>query len=197
MHTIAPIVLAAGSSSRFGSDKLLHLVDGMPLAARSLLPWLQVFEQVTVITRADSGQLQNAVTQALGMERAARIHWQPCADADSGMSASLIAGVSRHRDASGWLIGLADMPMVPGEIIIAVATAIDAGAPLTAPFFHEKRGHPVGFSACYLDDLLALDGDAGARKILERDVEKLQRIATDNPGILFDIDRPEDFQQLS
>ncbi|MDR2874588.1 MAG: nucleotidyltransferase family protein [Methylobacillus sp.] len=196
MPDIAAIILAAGSSRRFGADKLLHPVGEMPLAARSLLPWLRVFDHVTVVARADSGKLQNAVAQALGAERAERIYWKLCADADLGMSASLIAGVAARRDASGWLIGLADMPAVPDAVIAEVASAIASDAPLAAPFFHEKRGHPVGFSARYLDDLLALDGDAGARKILERDAEKLHRIATDDPGILLDIDRPEDLRRL-
>jgi molybdenum cofactor cytidylyltransferase len=199
MHHIAAIVLAAGSSRRFGTDKLLHSLgqgqEAMPLAARSLLPWLQTFNQVTVVVREDSERLQDAVAQALGPERAARIHWQPCPDSDLGMSASLVEGVSAHLQAAGWLVGLADMPAVPPEVIATVGSAIAGGALLAAPYFHGKRGHPVGFSAHYLEDLLALEGDTGARRILVRDAEWLHPIETDNPGILYDIDSPEDLQR--
>lgn len=198
MHHIAAIVLAAGSSRRFGADKLLHPVgkgdEAMPLAARSLLPWLQAFLQVTVVVREESERLQAAVIQALGPERAQHVHWQRSPDADLGMSASIAAGVSAHLTAPGWLIGLADMPAVPAHVISAVGSAIAGGALLAAPYCKGRRGHPVGFSSHYLEDLLNLEGDAGARQILLRDAEWVHPVPTDDPGIFIDIDSPEDLK---
>lgn len=85
----------------------------MPLVARSLLPWLEVFLQLTVVVRADSDELRRQAEQALGAEKAAAIHWRVCPDSVLGMSASLASGVAGNRDADGWVIGLADMPHVP------------------------------------------------------------------------------------
>lgn len=196
MTKIAAVVLAAGASRRFGANKLLHPVkagDGaMPLIARSLMPWLETFSQVTVVVRADCDELRRQVEQALGPEKAAGIRWCICPDAVLGMSASLAAGVAYNHNADGWLIGLADMPAVPSAIIGEVRDAIASGSPLVAPYCDGLRGHPVGFDARYRDELLALQGDAGARDILKRDAGNLLRIDTTDPGIFTDIDNPED-----
>ena len=76
-------------------------------------------------------------------------------------------------------------------------SALRAGAPAAAPCYGARRGHPVGFSAQLRSQLLALDGDTGARAILQRLSDRLVRVAVDDPGILVDIDRPEDLAALT
>ena len=164
----------------------------MPLLARSLLPWLEVFSRLTVVVRTDSDELRRQVEQALGLEKAAAIHWRVCPDSVLGMSASLASGVADNRDADGWVIGLADMPRMPTTAIAAVRDAVASGALLAAPYCDEQRGHPVGFAASYRNALLTLQGDTGARDVLKRDAGLLQRIDTTDRGVLTDIDRPED-----
>ncbi len=196
---IAAIVLAAGASRRFGSDKLLHPVTlhavTMPLAAHSLMPWLETFGQVTVVVRPDAGNFCRAIEDALDTPKAA-IRWVVCTDAAQGMAFSLICGVQENRAAAGWLIGLADMPAVPSTAIADVRDAVASGATLAAPFRHERRGHPAGFSSAYLDELLTLQGDAGARRLLERDAAQVVRIEIDHGGIFADIDSQNDLQSL-
>ena len=195
---IVVVVLAAGASSRFGSDKLLHSLTRhgvtLPLAAHSLLPWLEIFTHVSVVVRPGAEIFCSKIETALGLNRSAQIRWVVCENAAQGMAASLICGVRANPDAAGWLVGLADMPAVPVSAISGVRIALLAGAKLAAPFFDGRRGHPVGFSSCYRDELFELNGDTGARRLLERDA--VVDITINDSGIFHDIDMPGDLQSL-
>ncbi len=200
MSEPAAIILAAGRASRFGSDKLLAEIEregrSLPLIACTLANWLQAFGRVQVVVLPGSEALQQAVAAALPAA-CWRINWIVCRDADRGMGVSLAAGVAAVPDVSGWVIGLADMPAVPGAVIAQVRTALLDGAALCAPCCGDRRGHPVGFAAEYRNELLALEGDRGARDLLQRDIDKLQRIETLEPGVLTDVDTPADLLLLN
>lgn len=197
---IAAVVLAAGASSRFGSDKLLHPVTRhgvtLPLAAHSLLPWLYTFRHATVVVRPGAEAFCEAIEAALGVAKAAAICWEVCEDTAEGMAASLACGVHANREAAGWLVGLADMPAVPLAAIAGVRNALLGGAGLAAPACDGRRGHPVGFAARYLDELLSLKGDVGARGLLEREGSEVVHVGTCDEGIFTDIDSPDDLRCL-
>jgi len=197
---IAAIILAAGASSRFGADKLLHPVTRygvtLPLAAHSLLPWLKTLGRTTVIVRPESQTFCRAIEHALGSTYTSRFNWLVCADAAQGMAHSIACGVRANIDATAWLIGLADMPAVPASAIADVRNALLSGAAIAAPFNAGKRGHPAGFSSHYREELLALSGDAGARHIIERDHSKVVHIPIEDGGIFADIDTPGDLQLI-
>lgn len=197
---IAAIVLAAGSARRFGADKLLYPLTlrgvTLPLAAHSLLPWLQTFARTTLVVRPGAEALRDAIETALGAGSSAALHWLVCHDAARGMAASLASGVRANRDAAGWLIGLADMPAVPAAAIAGVRKQLAAGADLAAASCNGRRGHPVGFAARYGAELLALQGDTGARHLLQRDESDLVPVEIGSRGIYTDIDTPADLQFL-
>ncbi len=197
---IAAIVLAAGSSRRFGADKLLHPVTlhgvTLPLAAHSLLPWLKTFQHATVVVRPGSEVFCRTIATALGTAGTAGLRWRVCEEAALGMAASLACGVHSNREAAGWLIGLADMPAISATAITAVREALVDGAKLSATYCNGRRGHPVGFAACYGEELLALQGDRGARGLVERDRSDLVQVKMDDEGCFADIDTPGDLQNL-
>jgi len=194
----AAVVLAAGASSRFGADKLTSEIKlgelAAPLVVHSLRPWLDVFEQVVLVLRPQGEAVRNALS---GHFDPSRFEFVVCEHAVQGMSASIASGVSAAADADGWLIGLADMPCVPVVAIDAVRQAIADDSALAAPFYNAQRGHPVGFSCRYLNELVSLSGDQGAKALLQRDAALIHRIETADAGILLDIDKPSDMLGLA
>ena len=119
-----------------------------------------------------------------------------CDNAAEGMGASLAcaARAAAHFEprADGYLVALGDMPFVRRTTIAAVRDALAAGAPLAAPYFRARRGHPVALSKVFYKELLALRGDEGAKKLLAAHQHALKKIPVGDPGVVRDIDTPED-----
>ena len=183
-HDLAGILLAAGRSRRFGSDKLLHpLPGGTPMALASAAALRAAVPRMVAVIRKDNEALT-------ALFAAWRIPTAVADQADSGMGASLAAGVAASANASGWLIALADMPFIQPHTIARVADALRRGAGMAAPSYEGQRGHPVGFSGAYLDELLKLQGDEGARAVIRRHAHGLVLVECNDPGVLVDIDRP-------
>jgi len=187
MAELTGILLAAGFSTRFGANKHLIEIEGQALIAHSAAA-LAPCDRIIAVVRADDKALQS-VLYALGVDCV--INPQPT----RGMGYSIACAVNATTQSSGWCILPADMPFVTASTTRQVVDALRAGADLAAPYYQGRRGHPVAFSARFLDVLAALDGDTGARHILEQHAEQLTAIATDDAGVLKDIDTPVDWLQ--
>ena len=188
---IGAVLLAAGSSQRFGSDKLLaSLPDGRPIAVAAASTLVATVAKVIAVVRPGAEALHDALRRC-GTEVIV------CPNASAGMGASLAWAVAMTSDWDGWIVALADMPLVNRETVRAVAKAVAAGADLAAPGFQGRRGHPVGFGRSYRDALLALHADRGARDLVAAAGKRLRLIDCDDPGVLADIDAPSDLERLA
>lgn len=181
------ILLAAGSASRFGSDKLLHrLPHGEAIAVQA----------ARHLVRAELGRVIAVVrpvsTSLARLLAAEGLDVFECPRADDGMGASLACAVRAAGPAVGYVIALADMPFVRPSSIAAVCDALSAGATLAAPYFRARRGHPVGIAGRFRSELEALGGDEGARRLLAAHEAELVKVPVGDPGVLRDIDRPSD-----
>jgi molybdenum cofactor cytidylyltransferase len=183
------LLLAAGRSVRFGTDKLLHpLADGTAVAVASARAMQACMPQVIAVVNRDNESLR-IMLEAEGIE----IATAPAVDPGTGTS--IATGVAASPRAAGWLVALADMPYVLPDTIARVLAAVANGALLAAPVYRGQRGHPVGFGAGFRDALLALRGDEGARQILRDHPDALTLIDCDDAGVVQDIDRLDDLRQ--
>ena len=185
--SVVAILLAAGSATRFGSDKLLHpLPHDVPIAVQAARHLKAVFaDDVLVVIRPEAAALADRFRR-----EGCRV--VVCDNAAEGMGASLACAVRAAADAEGFVVALADMPFIRASTIAAVRDALAAGAPLAAPFFRARRGHPVGISARYRGELERLRADEGARDLLANHSAELVKIPVGDPGVIRDIDSPSD-----
>jgi len=184
----AGILLAAGKGSRFDPggerNKLLQpLANGETVVATAAKNLLAVLPRVVAVVRQDSDAVAAQLT-ALGCEVLV------CPLADRGMGASLAHALSQASEAAGWIIALGDMPFVRPASMRALAVALEQGADITVPTWQGRRGNPVAFSRKHLPELLVLNGEQGARRLLQ--AFPVTEIAVDDPGIRMDIDTPSD-----
>ena len=185
-RNIVAVLLAAGAGKRFGGEKLLHpLADGVAIAAHAARNLLAVLPDVVAVVRWGDfplyDMLEQEGCQVTMFQGAAR-----------GMGATLAHGVAETRGASGWVIALADMPRIAPETVRRVVAKLEKGALIAAPTYRKERGHPVGFGAQLRDELLALDGDQGARDVIERRRESVELVECDDAGVIYNIDRKAD-----
>jgi molybdenum cofactor cytidylyltransferase len=208
---ITGIILAAGKGERFGGDKCLaRLPNGVAMGVAAASNLAQVVDELICVVRPQDELLQAELLKA-GLKIVI------CQDADAGMSASLREGIKASPSASGWIIALADMPLIKPSTYQAIVTeaikqtkdlkhteaikqdqTVSATQqPIIVPSYQGQDGHPVYFPARFRDELLALSGDRGAKKLLHQYPESVQRTALEDAGILKDFDTRADFEAFN
>ncbi len=186
---IAAVVLAAGRSTRMGgSNKLLAKIAERPLvriAAEEALA--SRAKPVIVVAGHQRAQVENALA---GLP--VRLVHNP--DFTQGLGSSLRAGVAAvPADADGAIICLGDMPRVDANLIDRLIAAFDPdrGVLVVVPTFEGKRGNPVLWSHRFFPDLMAIEGDVGARQLIGRYDEAVIEVPIEGKAALVDVDTPE------
>lgn len=180
------LLLAAGSATRFGSDKLRHgLPHGVSIAGQAARNLKSAVSRVVAVIKPGADELLHQL-KTEGCEIVV------CENAAEGMGASLACAARAAGPAEGYLVALADMPFVRPSTIAAVRDALAQGAALAAPYFRARRGHPVGFAGRFGAQLQCLAGDEGAKRLVDAHAAQLVKVPVGDPGAIRDIDQPSD-----
>ena len=134
----AALLLAAGGSTRFGSDKRRLLFNEVPLLSYVVALYKRACPRVLVVVKPGDEGVYDLVDSSC--------EWVVASDAKVGMSRSIAAGVRALGSAPWVIIGLADMPYVASDTIAQIAREMDGGTPIARPCFRGRAGNPVGFN---------------------------------------------------
>ena len=180
---LSAVVLAAGSASRFGSDKLKADLAGKPVFEHTLLGLLAAgFHEIVVVVRPG------------WYITAPQVRFVENPRADEGMGRSLALGISSLKPADAAFVVLADMPFLPEDVFKRLAQALP-GNDIVLPRHNGQAGHPVLFSNVCFPDLQRLEGDRGGRVLIDSGRYRVNFIDDDSDGVLRDIDRPADLRR--
>jgi molybdenum cofactor cytidylyltransferase len=186
------VVLAAGASSRMGYSKALLMLVGRSFLDRVLEGMRGGGVSRCTVVVADSADEVAGSAKALGADVV--VNPEP----ELGQISSLRVGVRALRaGCPGAVVTLVDHPLVKPSTYHAVAAELgrDPDA-LVVPVFGRKRGHPLGLGRKWFDELLRVPEDRGARWLLYQHSEDVVELQVDDPGVLLDLDTPEDVQKV-
>lgn len=185
MSELAGIVLAAGTSTRFGADnKLLAGYDGRPMVRSVVEAGLATdLDPVIIVTGHDADGVREALS---GLD----VVYAHNAEFATGQAGSLKTGiVAVPQSCAGAMILLADMPDVSAEIINQLSDAFADEDFIIVPQHKGVRGNPVILGRGSFADAETTSGDEGARGLLTGDNVRMIEVYSD--AILRDFDTPD------
>jgi molybdenum cofactor cytidylyltransferase len=188
---IHAVVLAAGLSSRMGSQKVVLPYGGSTVVGHIADELLAgAVDSVLVVV----GHEAERVREALGDRRVTVVE-NP--DYRAGMLSSVRCGLRALPDGcEAVLLALGDQPAVTSELVDEMIRSHTAtGKGIVVPVCDGKRGHPLLFSIRYRDEVLSRFDDVGLRGLLGAHPGDVFELTTPNSAILSDMDRPEDYER--
>ena len=203
---VAIVVLAAGGSRRLGTPKQLlpfrgrtllrHAVEvaveaaSAPTAGESA-DYLAVVASarghVVVVLGAEAERMR-AELRGLPVEVVVNTVWA------NGLSSSVRVGLDAAGDAGGVLFVAADQPFVTADLLRRVVAAFRAGAPIVACAYAGTLGGPALFDRTLCGELASLEGDAGAKRVIERHRDVVRVVEFERGAA--DVDTQDDWESL-
>ena len=186
---LGTVLLAAGRSERFGSNKLLASFEGKPLILRALEAACALSADQTLVVTG-SAEIA-ALAQVHGFEAIMN------PDAHLGQSHSIHLGIKAMQEMDAVLLMVCDQPQLTGESLVRLAATFCASQKGIACLKDETHmGNPAIFSQRYFPELLALAGDRGAKGILKAHPDDLLAVSCVSAHELADADTPQALAQL-
>jgi molybdenum cofactor cytidylyltransferase len=196
LDTIDCVLLGAGSSSRMKEDKLLLTVGDRTIFEISLAEYLRSSLHSTCAVVAGWLEGFGPVMSRYRHPGVSFIEVEkPCP-----MSDSLKSGwrwVQHNLKPRAVMISLADKPLISTRTIDSLIRAYSSSdKDICVPVFAGKRGHPVIICSRLGDEIMAIEGDQGARDLLASDPDRVEEVVVESDEILVDIDTLDDMDRL-
>jgi molybdenum cofactor cytidylyltransferase len=193
MARVSAMLLAAGESSRMGTQKALLPWAGTTLIAYQLAQLAAVDDvaEIIVVTGHEPERIVEAVECA---PRARCMHNDAYR---TGKVSSILCGLQAVSPDAGAILLLAvDQPRPAPIMRTLIAALVDAGALITAPIREGHRGHPLIFSRALLPELMAISEEMqGVRDVVRRHADAVQDVEIDDPAIHLDLNTPADVER--
>lgn len=190
---LAAVVPAAGYSRRMGVFKPL-----LPFGATTVIERVvhTIREAGVETIRVVVGWNAELLIPVLDRSGAPWVRNERFAE---GMYSSIQAGVrSLPTDVAAFLLMPGDMPAVRAATLIQLAAEWDARpGGILYPCHGGRRGHPPVISATYIPEILREASPGGLRELLARHAKDARNIELADPGILADLDTPEEYRRWS
>ena len=190
---ISSILLAAGQSKRMlGENKLIKDVKGIPLIKYALNNILKSNVNEIIIILG----YQNETIEKL-IDKTSRVKFVFNSNYKEGISSSIKKGIKNLSEKNeAFFISLGDMPSINyntyNQLIKYSKDKI-----VIVPLFKGQKGNTVLFPKSFEKKLLSIEGDSGAKKMLEINKKEVLNLEIDDPGIIKDLDVPSDFNSLN
>jgi molybdenum cofactor cytidylyltransferase len=193
-HHIAGLILAAGESTRMGTDKALLVYRGQTFLD-GIIATLRAagIERIVVVLGHHAAEIERVANLA-------NIEVALNADYQRGQTSSLQKGLAAlaGQPVDVVVLSLVDHPAVQAETIAKLIIAFRAsGAPVVIPTYRDQRGHPVLIGRQLFDELLGLPPDAGANTVIRKYRGSTQWVEVADAGVLIDVDDLGGYQKLS
>jgi len=189
---ITAIILAAGQSKRMGQPKMLLPWGERTVLSQVLTTILEAgVDDILVVTGGAREQVESAISH-LKVKTIFNDQFK-----QGEMLSSIKCGIrSLTRQTQAVLIGLGDQPQVKAGSVQAVCDAYrENGSKIVVPSFNMRRGHPWLIERSLLGDLMDIKSPQSPRDFLYAYRENIQYVNVDDPGILTDLDTPEDYRK--
>jgi len=189
---IAAVILAAGRSSRMGILKPLLPLGGRLIMEEVICHFQEAgISDIIVVVGYQAGKI-------IPLLENQGVRWVVNGEYDRGMFSSIQVGVRNLSwDCRAFFLSPADMPLVNTVTLKKLVAAHREGKmDVYHPCYQQKRGHPPLISSALIPSILAFVEPGGMRALLSSYKATSLEVACDDPGILIDLDTPEDYERV-